>query len=254
VNKSNIIEIASRLAKSKRLLIITGAGISADSGLPTYRGLGGLYEDSATEDNISVEEALSGQMLKWRPEVCWKYLQQIEIACRQAEHNRAHQVIYEMERYFEEILVLTQNIDGFHRSAGSKHVVEVHGNLQTLRCMICDFRESRKNWKNLKIPPVCPKCGGALRPDVVLFGEMLPDNALNRVNSFISSKVDMCFSIGTTSLFEYIAWPFIQTGTNGAYTVEINPCETNVSEYAKMLVREKSALALDKIWDEFIGG
>jgi NAD-dependent deacetylase len=253
MSTEQITEIVSQLGKSNRLLIITGAGISADSGLPTYRGLGGLYENSATEDNVSVEEAISAKMLKWRPELCWKYLLQIESACRQAGWNRGHQVIFEMERYFRDVMVLTQNIDGFHISAGSEQVVEVHGNLNSVHCIICDYNRETSNWKNLKLPPECPRCGGLMRPNVVLFGENLPENALRRVSDFVQQKVDVCFSIGTSSLFEYIAWPFIQASVKGGFTIEINPGDTPVSEYASITIRDKSATSLDQIWDRFLG-
>src|SRR5512135_1950332 len=107
---SRIVEF---LKNSRSILFVTGAGISADSGLPTYRGIGGLYNQGTTEEGIPIEMALAGDMLSSRPEVTWKYLAQIESRCRGARPNRAHEVIARMEKAFERVWVLTQNIDGF---------------------------------------------------------------------------------------------------------------------------------------------
>ncbi|MEK6845425.1 MAG: Sir2 family NAD-dependent protein deacetylase, partial [Nanoarchaeota archaeon] len=109
-----IAKIARLLKNCKSIMFITGAGISADSGLPTYRGIGGLYNDKLTEDGIPVEMALAGETLVRQPAVTWKYLSQIEKNCRNAKFNRGHEVITETEKCFERVWVLTQNIDGFH--------------------------------------------------------------------------------------------------------------------------------------------
>ena len=130
-------EIAGVLKSASRVLFVTGAGVSADSGLPTYRGVGGLYEDQATADGMPIEQALSGDMFARRPEVTWKYLWQIGQACLSARPNRAHEVIAMMQRSQLEVWVLTQNIDGLHRAAGTSHLVEVHGNMFDLGCTDC---------------------------------------------------------------------------------------------------------------------
>ncbi len=127
--EQSIGKIVALLKKAGSILFITGAGTSADSGLPTYRGVGGLYEDKDTQDGIPVEMAMAGEMLDSQPTVTWKYLSQIESNCRGATFNQAHKVIAEMERCFERVWVLTQNVDGFHRAAGSKNVIEIHGSL-----------------------------------------------------------------------------------------------------------------------------
>ena len=113
--------VASFLRSASSVLFVTGAGISADSGLPTYRGIGGLYEGAETPEGIPIEEALSGYMMRKNPALTWKYIQQIEAASRGASFNRAHSVLAEAERRFERVWVLTQNVDGLHRMAGSKN-------------------------------------------------------------------------------------------------------------------------------------
>ena len=110
--------IVDHLGRARSLLFVTGAGMSADSGLPTYRGVGGLYECDETEDGYAIEEMLSGGMFRQRPELTWKYLRQIERGCRGARFNRGHAVIAEMERHFPRVWTLTQNVDGFHRPRG----------------------------------------------------------------------------------------------------------------------------------------
>jgi len=147
------------LLKAKSVLFITGAGISADSGLPTYRGIGGLYNDSDTQDGVPIEAALAGETLKANPALTWKYLSQIEERCRNARYNRAHEVIAKIEKRFPRVWVLTQNIDGFHTDAGSKNVIEIHGNLHRLFCEACGWKTEVKNYGEINIPPKCPDCG-----------------------------------------------------------------------------------------------
>src|SRR3546814_7450502 len=122
--------IIKALRQAERILIITGAGLSADSGLPTYRGLGGLY-NGETEDGLPIEVALSGPTLRRDPALCWKYLAEIGRACLQAEPNAGHVAIAELQRRKSGAWVLTQNIDGFHRRAGSPPdtLIELHGPL-----------------------------------------------------------------------------------------------------------------------------
>src|SRR4051794_31297815 len=106
--------VVDHLLRARSVLFVTGAGMSADSGLPTYRGVGGLYDAGETEEGFAIEEMLSGPMFARKPQWTWKYLRQIEQACRGAKFNRGHAVIAEMERSFERVWVLTQNVDGFH--------------------------------------------------------------------------------------------------------------------------------------------
>jgi NAD-dependent deacetylase len=132
-------QVVELLRGSRSILFITGAGLSADSGLPTYRGIGGLYEGRDAEDNIPIEALLSREAIEARPDLTWKYLLQIERACRTAKPNRGHEVIAEMESEFERVWVLTQNVDGFHRRAGSRNVIDIHGDLHRVRCMRCPY-------------------------------------------------------------------------------------------------------------------
>ena len=222
--------ISKKLAQSERVLFITGAGISAESGLPTYRGVSGLYNnETVTEDGVSIETALSARVFASRPEITWRYLAQIEKICRGAQPNAAHLAIAELERHIPYVLTLTQNVDGLHHNAGSSQIVEIHGGLRNLSCTRCSFKESVDSWEGRILPPTCPACGGMVRPNVVLFDENLPASAVDRLHGELELGFDMVIAIGTSGTFPYIAQPVIQAAQAGIPTVEINPIKTKLS-------------------------
>lgn len=238
--------IAEEMRHARRLLFITGAGISADSGLPTYRGIGGLYNDQATEDQFPIETALSGSMLEANPAITWKYLHQIENACRGARYNDAHAIIAQWQDQFE-VCVLTQNIDGFHRDAGSRNLVEIHGDIHDLHCTRCHYTTTVPDYSELEIPPSCPLCGAMVRPRVVLFGETLPHHAIEHLYKELDQGFDVVFSIGTTSVFPYIAGPVAQASQSGIPTVEINPGDTPVTRFVDYKLAAGAAVSLRAI-------
>ena len=240
--------IARLLLDSQRVLFITGAGISADSGLPTYRGLGGLYEEDLTSEGYSIEEALSGTMLARHPEITWKYLQQIGHNCRNAQPNAAHQVIAALEKLLPYVLVYTQNVDGLHTAAGSRKLIEIHGNLHHLRCTRCNFQTTVHDYENLSLPPRCPHCNSVVRPDVVLFGEALPSIAIECLEDNLAEGFDLVFSIGTSSLFPYIVEPVVWAASAGIPCIEINPGETTVSPIVDYAIKDSAAAAMSRLW------
>src|SRR5262245_31958359 len=229
------LDIVERVAASCReatsVLFITGAGISAESGLPTYRGVGGLYNSGETEEGLPIEELLSGEMLATNPAACWKYIHQIESACRGARPSRAHEIVASFEQKIPRTWVLTQNVDGFHVTAGSTKVIEIHGNVGKLACTECTYRTRVQSYGGLGDVPSCPRCGSVVRPEVVLFGEMLPPAAIAALEREIAHGFDVVFSIGTTSVFPYIRAPVMLGRRHGALTVEINPGDTDVSDF-----------------------
>jgi len=240
------------LQKSRSLLFITGAGISADSGLPTYRGIGGLYNAETTDEGLSIEDALSGAMMRSQPELTWKYLGKIEQAARGATFNRGHTVIAEMENHFERVWILTQNVDGFHRAAGSKNVLEIHGNLREIGCTACHYESLVDDYSELDIPPHCPQCQAMLRPRVVLFGEMLPEKVQGKLMAECEIGFDCVFSIGTTSVFPYIAAPVEWSSRMGQPTVEINPGSSSVSHLVEVKLALGAADALEELWQRYL--
>ena len=247
----NIAKVARLLSDCTSILFITGAGISADSGLPTYRGVGGLYNDGVTEDGIPVEMALAGEMLAKKPQVTWRYLSQIEKNCRNATFNRAHQVIAEMEKHFDRVWVLTQNIDGFHHMAGSKNVIDIHGDMHKLICPKCLWRGQVNDYSEITIPPLCPECKAIIRPEVVFFGEALPYDKCQILTQELYKGFDIYFSVGTTSVFAYIQRPILDAKSANRFTVEINPGNTEISRIVDIKISLGAAEALDRIWNGY---
>lgn len=244
-------QVVDLMRASHSILFITGAGLSADSGLPTYRGVGGLYEGREAAEGLRIEELLSGACFQVRPQLTWKYLLEIEKAGRGARPNLGHQVMAEAEAYFERVWVLTQNVDGLHRQAGSRNIIDIHGDLHRLRCVRCEFAEVVADYTHLAFPPRCPDCQGLLRPDVVLFGERLPERQLAVYETETRRGFDLVFSIGTTSVFPYIAAPVLDAHHFRKPSVEINPGDTDVSEFATVRLRLGAAPALAAIWTAF---
>lgn len=240
--------VAALLARARRILFITGAGISADSGLPTYRGIGGLYHERLTAEGLTIEQALSGQMMAAHPEITWKYLAEIEANCRGARPNIAHDIIAALERERPGVWVLTQNVDSLHHLAGSRNLIEIHGSLHRLRCTECPHSRSVPDFAGMQIPPPCPMCGGVLRPNVVLFGEELPSRAIERLEGILANGPDLIVSVGTTSVFPYIAGPVVWAYRNGVPTVEINPGDTDVSHIVDHRLRMRAADAMPELW------
>ncbi|OAN32242.1 NAD-dependent protein deacylase [Pseudomonas oryzihabitans] len=243
------------LERAGRVLFITGAGLSADSGLPTYRGLGGLY-NGLTEEGIPIEAALSGSMLRQRPELCWRYLAQLGRACAAAVPNAAHQAITDFGIRRPGSWVLTQNIDGFHRQSGfpSERLIEIHGQLEPLACMSCaQAVEEAQDYLAGPLPPRCHSCGGILRPPVVLFEEALPITELQRLQDAAEEGFDLVIAVGTTAAFGYIQAPIGQTLAQGGDLIEINPDRSSLSGLATVQLKKRAVDVLPRLLSHIEG-
>ena len=255
--------IATELQQAKRVLFITGAGISADSGLPTYRGVGGLYNSGKTEEGYPIEQCLSASMFRVRSDITWKYMFQIGEAVMQCEPNPAHKIIAQWEKEFAQsggkVVVFTQNIDGYHRLAGSENVLEIHGSLEKLFCAKCSW-ESRLNLhdptsiEHLKLlcqnsVPTCPMCESVIRPRIVMFEEMLPRQVLMQFEEEFDNGngFDMIFSVGTSAMFPYITGPVYTAIHCGKTTVEINPVAGELSHRVTYCLPLGAADALTRL-------
>jgi NAD-dependent deacetylase len=242
------IERASEiLSEADLALFLTGAGISAASGIPTYRGVAGLYVDAPTVDGIPIEEALSGPMFYLRPELVWKHIHQIERACRGARFNAAHAALARIEEQLARVVVVTQNVDGFHKAAGSKNVIELHGDIHRIMCVECSYAEDVDDYAHLAPVPRCPQCESVIRPDVVLFGEILPQPKIARYQAELERGFDVVVSIGTSSLFSYISNPVFTAARFGVPTIEINPERTTISDVASIRLAMPAVEALEGI-------
>jgi len=246
--------VVEELRKASSVLFVTGAGVSADSGLPTYRGIGGLYDRGPTEEGVPIEVALSGRMLESAPAVAWKYIREIGIAVQGAQPNGAHRVMAAAEQRFERAWVLTQNVDGLHRAAGSRNVIEIHGRVGRLSCTRCAWSAEARDHREVEIPPSCPECGALVRPDVVLFGEPLPRREVEILEEELARGFDVVFSVGTTSVFPYIQAPVVLAARGGVPTVEINPSPTQMTGLVDHRLEMGAEEALLAIWEAFEAG
>jgi len=244
---------ADVLSAARDVLFITGAGVSAESaesaesGLPTYRGIGGLYNRGVTEEGVTIEDALSGRMLRTDPALCWKYIRQIEEACRGALPNRAHHILARFEQRFDRCVILTQNVDGFHTHAGSTDVIAIHGDIHHLRCTACRWTRTVADYADLAPVPSCPDCASLVRPAVVLFGEVLAAGDVERLDREQARGFDAVVSIGTTSVFPYIAGPVLAAIRTGVPTIEINPARSEVSHLVGVRLESGAVDALEAI-------
>lgn len=203
-----------RLASARAVCVLTGAGISADSGVPTFRGADGLWRSFRAEDLATPEAFARDPRLVWE----WYNWRRESIASKQP--NPAHYTVAEMERRFERFWLVTQNVDGLHRAAGSQNLSEIHGNIWKVRCTVCARVETNRQ---VPLPslPSCSACGGLLRPHIVWFGESLDPNDLDR--SFEAVRVcDVLLIIGTSGVV-YPAASFASVAKDaGAFVCEIN--------------------------------
>jgi len=248
--------VAAELRRAIRVLFITGAGISADSGLPTYRGIGGLYNTEKTEEGYPIEQCLSASMFHVRPDITWKYMRRIGEAVLQCRPNPAHEVLARWEKEFAQrsgkTVIFTQNIDGYHRFAGSENVLEIHGTLSELFCIKCNWNLSLQEClENLKQNPVpqCPKCGAVIRPRIVMFEEMLPRATLVQFEEEFDggNGFDLVFSIGTSAMFPYITGPVYDAIRCGKTTVEINPAAGEFSHRVAYHLPMRAAEAMIRL-------
>ncbi len=226
------------LLNAKRIVALTGAGISAESGIPTFRGSGGLWEGYPVEKVATVEG------FEENPELVWRFYDERRINIAKAKPNRAHKVLALLENLYD-FWVITQNIDGLHTRAGSRNVVELHGNIWRVKCTECGRVSYNYDVPLKEIPPRCEKCGGMLRPDVVWFGEPVydADKAME-----LSERCDVMMVIGTSAQVYPAAYLPRLAWSRGAKIVEINIESTPVSRYADFIIREPATRALDWIY------
>lgn len=223
----------------------TGAGCSKESGVPTFRGEGGLWEEHRPE------EVASSGVLANEPDKFWQFHDEIRRVIAQAAPNPAHETLAEMEQTLDDVefAVITQNIDNLHQDAGSETVIELHGNAFRYYCVDCGKQIADVPQPAEEYPPLCPDCDGVVRPDVVLFGEMLPQDAL-RDAGYLTTTADVFLSIGTSVIVQPAAsLPFTALRA-GATVVEVNPSPTELTPAADYSVQEPAGGALPNIWEE----
>lgn len=217
-------KLLERLRSAYTVGVLTGAGISAASGVPTFRGKDGLWK------KFRPEELANFDAFSRNPELVWEWYNWRRELIRNIRPNLAHYALVDFEQIFPDFGVITQNVDNLHQLAGSKKVIELHGNIMRNKCSQCNKPYSGEFTLEEGIPR-CPECGGLIRPDVVWFGEMLPEQAISEAQE-LAMRSEVFFSIGTSSTVEPAAsLPYIAKG-NGAYIVEINTETTPLTQAA----------------------
>jgi NAD-dependent deacetylase len=240
---TEIVRAAALLAGCRKLTVVTGAGVSSASGVPTFRGTGGLWKTFRPED-LATAEAFTRD-----PKLVWEWYQWRRSLIAGCRPNRAHDVLADWSRRFNRFSLVTQNIDGLHERAGTPDVIRFHGSIWEVRCSrLCPG--SPAGWVDdthefERLPPQCPYCGGILRPGVVWFGEAIPDAAI--VRSRMAADCDVCLVVGTSSMVYPAAAISAAAAATGAYTIEVNPESTPVSAHLDLSIRMRAEDALDRI-------
>lgn len=211
-------ELIQLLRQAHRVVVLTGAGISAESGIPTFRqaqtGLWAQYDP---------EELATRTAFQRNPRLVWEWYAWRRQLVQQAAPNPGHQALAQWERLVPDFTLITQNVDGLHQQAGSQHVIELHGNIRRVKCF--DHDHPADSWSEAKTPPCCVQCGSYLRPDVVWFGESLPAVGLHQAVTAVRNA-DVFFSIGTSALVQPAASLPLEAKSRRVPIVEINPQPT----------------------------
>ncbi len=232
--------MAERISQSKCMVALTGAGISVESGIPDFRGSDGLW---SRYDPIEF-----GYIESFRadPAKVWKMLVELDEMLLSANPNPAHLALAEMERQGFLKAIITQNVDSLHQRAGSKTVVEFHGNNRNLRCDSCGKRFQRESVSFQSLPPLC-SCGSALRPDLVFFGEVIPSDAY-REAMLMMERCDFLLIVGTSASVSPASHLPRSAKQHGAYLLEINPKPSELSYHlADYRIAEPAGIALPAI-------
>lgn len=222
-------QLIDRLKSAQRVVVLTGAGVSAESGVPTFRDAQtGLWS------KFNPEELATPRAFRRNPRLVWEWYEYRRKLVAEAKPNPAHTALAEMERLFPEFHLVTQNIDGLHQRAGSRNVVELHGNITRTKCF--DEGTIVSNWTEIgDVPPKCPNCGGLLRLDVVWFEEPMPEKETALAFRF-GTNCDLFFSIGTSAVvYPAASLPF-EALESGATVVEINLQSTPLTSKAHFVL------------------
>lgn len=234
--QERILAAKNALENSRRVVVITGAGVSAESGVPTFRGDSGFWK------NFDPMKLATMEAFESDPDIVWQWYDARRTQLTQCHPNPAHHALARLEDRMQEFLLITQNVDGLHTAAGSRNIVEIHGSIWRVRCMQDPRHEYEDRSTPLdSLPPSCRSCGGMLRPAVVWFGEYLPESELKRIEDFFSAGApDFVLVVGTSALFYYIQdWAY-SAKRRGGCLVEVNPEPSPISRIADYALEGKA--------------
>ncbi len=233
--------LVARLATARRVAVLTGAGISAESGVPTFRDPGGLWQQMRPEELASMDAFLAN------PDLVQAWYAHRRETAEQVRPNAGHDALARLERLVVDaggtFLIATQNVDGLHHRAGSEHVVELHGSIHRLFCADCGRDASTG-----EPPDVCAGCGGRLRPGVVWFGEMLPPDAWARADAS-ARGADVFLTVGTSAVVYPAAGLPLAAHASGAYVAEVNPQRSDIADALDEHVTGRAGKVLPRLVD-----
>jgi NAD-dependent deacetylase len=234
-------KLIEKLKSAKKIVFFSGAGISAESGIPTFRGKDGIW------NKLNPEELANFNAFIRNPKLVWEWYNYRKSIIHQSKPNAGHVAIAEMEKYFDEVIVVTQNVDNLHRRAGSKIVYELHGNIERNFCIKCKKRYDVE----LEFSEGVPKCncGGLIRPDVVWFGEYLPADQF-QLSEKAARDCDVFFIVGTSAVVYPAASLVYVAKSRGAFLVEVNIEETEASSIADVSLFGESGKILPQIIEQ----
>jgi len=234
--------LRASLATATDMVAFTGAGISAESGVPTFRGADGIWKKMRPEELASMDGFLRN------PELVWEWYAHRKRIIAEVQPNAGHVALARMERDVPHFTVITQNIDNLHRRAGSTTVLELHGNIERNYCMDCGRRYSNEEVLKAAGIPRCAACHGKIRPDVVWFGEMLPADEWE-ASARATESASLFLSIGTSAVVYPAASLPVIAQAHGAYLVEINPEPTPLTERADEFLQGPAGTILPLLYD-----
>lgn len=221
-----------KINEARRITVLTGAGISAESGVPTFRGPGGMWR------NMRAEELATPEAFERDPGLVWEFYDWRRTVLKDILPNAAHLALKDIEARGGDFTLITQNVDGLHHLAGSRNVLELHGNIWRLRCTGCgEITENRD--VPIKIPPYC-ECASLLRPDIIWFGEGLPEAVFEEAVSK-SATAEVMLILGTSSLVQPAASLALVAKSGEAFVIEVNTEETPISSGVDLSIRGKAA-------------
>ena len=228
---------------AKSIVALTGAGISVESGIPTFRGPDGLWQGHDPHQ-LATPLAFARD-----PELVWRFYEWRRGLVAASQPNNAHHVLVEIEETLSPLTIITQNVDGYHIEAGSENVIELHGSLWRLKCTHCSQRWEDRRHPLPDLPARCPYCNALARPDVVWFGETLDPHNLNAAYKQ-TQQSSIFLAIGTSSVVHPAAELPLLARQHGAYTIEINPENTPISGFMDEVIRGSAADELGRWWKE----
>jgi NAD-dependent deacetylase len=234
--------LLDRLSEAREVVAFTGAGVSAESGVPTFRGPEGIWSKFKPEELASMEAFMRN------PALVWEWYAHRRTIMTTVRPNPGHEALAHMESLFARFTVVTQNIDNLHRRAGSRIVHELHGNIERSYCMACGIPAAGIDVLEPGSVPRCA-CGGVIRPDVVWFGEMLPEEEWEAAAT-AAGRADVFLSIGTSAIVYPAASLPALAKRSGAYLVEINPEPTPLTHSADEFLRGPSGVLLSALYEE----